>query len=242
MVRNSSFKYANQRRPDPNIFADDFVLVNNKRWPNKTWPKLSPPWQGHFKVLKVRFNSLQVAASPSLGGVIEVSMQLCKKWTVELESESLVEDMNEEENQDTSLPREVEPPLMTKEEQEQLGFYNVYKIMKHPMQGGTWRFLVWWENFSPSASTWEPTQSFVLPNGELNEVFKRYCLDHNLHTILRRALRMFVANERECQRMDEEHRSPPEDVLVPHFQAHPRRTRNGASPGGAFSRQFLVFL
>ena len=77
-MRNSSWNYSNLNRVDTNILVDDSVLVNKKSWPRETWPKLSSPWQGPFKVLKVRFNSLQVAASPSLGGVNEVSTQLVK--------------------------------------------------------------------------------------------------------------------------------------------------------------------
>jgi len=96
-LRNSNFEQHNKRRVDANILEDDFVLISNKRWPNKNFPKLFPQWQGPFRVLKVRFNSVRVAASPSLGGIIDVSVQLVKKWTVEA---------------DGSLEDEVDDPIL----------------------------------------------------------------------------------------------------------------------------------
>lgn len=55
-LRKKDFESANKGRVDAKISEDDYVLVHNKRWPHKTWPKLSPPWQGPFRVLKSRFN------------------------------------------------------------------------------------------------------------------------------------------------------------------------------------------
>jgi hypothetical protein len=204
-LRKSSCESANKRRVDTNIKEDDYVLVHNKRWPNKSWPKLSPLWQGPFRVLKARFNSVQVASSPSLGGVIDVSLGLCKKWEVGLHESEILED---EERGDLLTSEKIfedqvqvggdtpmqdkggdTPIQMTEEEQAQLGFYNVYRILKHKYQGG-WKFLVWWENFPASSSTWEPVASFVQPNGKINEVFKKYLVDHNLQQVLRQALRI----------------------------------------------------
>ena len=75
--------------------------MHNKRWPQRRWPKLSSPWQGPFKICKVSFNSLQVIASPSLGGVIDVALHMCKKWTSKL-NEDIFEEPEDEE----------EPPLL----------------------------------------------------------------------------------------------------------------------------------
>jgi hypothetical protein len=152
---------------------------------------------------------VQIASSPSLGGVIDVSLGLCKKWEVALHEESLLEDdpelltgdvvVGDPVEGDTPMPDQGgDPPLpMSEEEQAQLVFYNVYKILKHKYQGG-WKFLVWWENFPASSSTWEPVASFVQPGGRMNEVFKNYCVDHNLQSILRQALRMFC-DVSECE-------------------------------------------
>ena len=180
VLRNSIFEQQNKRRVDANILADDFVLVSNKRWPNKNFPKLSPQWQGPFRVLKVRFNSVKVAASPSLGGIIEVSLQLCKKWTVEDEDlpEEIDDPILEDQVQGDQPMASMETPKesgrgvpMTDEEQAQIGFYNVFEILKHENQGGRYKFLVWWENFPASSSTWEPVKSFVHPEGKVNEIF-----------------------------------------------------------------------
>ena len=38
-------------------------------------------------VLKAKFNSLQIMASPSLGGVIVVPLEMCKKWDLEMSDE-----------------------------------------------------------------------------------------------------------------------------------------------------------
>ena len=84
-------------------------------------------------------------------------------------------------------PAEKEVQIMDEDEQAQIGYFNVFKIVKHKFQQG-WKFLVWWENFPVSASTWEPISSFVHPNGSVNSVFKTYCLDNGLTNILQKAL------------------------------------------------------
>ena len=67
------------------------------------------------------------------------------------------------------------------------GYYNVESILKHKFRNG-WKFLVKWENFPVSSSTWEPVTNFCLPNGSVNSVFKDYCLENGLTTILKKAL------------------------------------------------------
>jgi hypothetical protein len=83
-LRSVNLQRANKRRVPNPIQEGDYTLVHNKRWPQNHWPKLSSPWQGPFKVLKVHFNSLQIMASPSLGGVIDVTLAICKKWEIGL--------------------------------------------------------------------------------------------------------------------------------------------------------------
>ena len=77
--------------------------------------------------------------------------------------------------------------VMSRAEQEALGYYNVEKILDHEFRQG-WKFLVQWENFPVSAATWEPISAFVHPNGSVNKVFKEYCEEHNLPEILKKAL------------------------------------------------------
>ena len=131
-------------------------------------------------------------ASPSLGGQIEVSTSMCKKWQIGAYD---FDDEFEGDFDDIVPPPQVAsedtPMLMDDEEQAELGFYNVAKILDHKFRGG-WKFLVWWENFPPSASTWEPISSFILPNGSVNSVFKEYCLSKGLSNILNKALSQSV--------------------------------------------------
>ena len=42
--------------------------------------KIQSPCIGPYLILEVRYSSLKVAVSPSLGGVIEVSKSMVKKW------------------------------------------------------------------------------------------------------------------------------------------------------------------
>ena len=78
-IRSKNLARSNRSRVPSSFAINDFVLVHNKRWPQKKWPKMCSQWQGPFKVLKASFNSLEIMAYPSLGGVIEVSTQFCKK-------------------------------------------------------------------------------------------------------------------------------------------------------------------
>ena len=95
------------------------------------------------------------------------------------------------DNVQTNLPSlensNLDDKTMSTQEQQELGFYNVEKILKHKYRNG-WKFLVIWENFPPSASTWEPISNFCLPNGSVNSVFKDYCLENGLTNILQKAL------------------------------------------------------
>ena len=128
-------------------------------------------------------------ASPSLGGIIEVPFEFCKKWDLLLEDHVF---SDTEIFDDTEIPSPIpqhdsQDEIMDEAEEAELGFYNVQKILKHKFQQG-WKFLVWWENFPISNSTWEPIQSFLLPNGSVNSVFKEYCLANGLTNILQKAL------------------------------------------------------
>jgi len=133
--------------------------------------------------------------------------------------EELDEDRGRVTDPTPTPSREGETPIqMTREEQAEIGFYNVFKILKHKFRGG-WRFLVWWENFPASSSTWEPISSFVHPDGTINEVFKKYCVDNNLQSILRQALRMlFPSFDLTCQRKEYRGAWSPPRNFGGHFQ------------------------
>ena len=188
-LRESTLKFANRKRIPSTFKENEYVLVHNKRWPQKRFPKLCSPWQGPFKILKAKFNALQVMASPSLGGIIDVPLEMCKKWDLELDEQifseaEVFEDQDDPNAKSTPTQKD---EIMNDDEQAELGFYNVKEILKHKFQQG-WKFLVWWENFPVTSATWEPISSFLLPNGSVNSVFKQYCLEHNLGNVLQKAL------------------------------------------------------
>ena len=139
-------------------------------------------------------------ASPSLGGLIEVAIHMCKKWIINLMKESVLTEPNIEDEIDltdfnpSSSSDNSNPPMedvMTVDEQAALGYYNVAKIIKHKFQNG-WKFLVVWEGFPISASTWEPITAFLLPNGSVNSIFKEYCETHDLSNVLAKSLSRFL--------------------------------------------------
>ena len=123
-------------------------------------------------------------------------MHMCKKWEINLMEESILDEPNIEDEidlVDSSSTNQNDPiqEMMTTDEQAELGFYNVSKILKHKFQNG-WKFLVEWEGFPISASTWEPVKAFLLPKGSVNAIFEEYCEEHGLTQILQKALNRFL--------------------------------------------------
>ena len=154
-LRELSLRRANKGRKPCKIVEGDFVLVHKNRWPQKPIPKLESPWLGPFKVHHVHHSSLKVFVSPSLGGLVDVSLSMVKKWNPE--NEVLEEDFESVSQNQEDEPLEVENEY-TREEQEEMGFYNVERILKHKYLQG-WRFLTQWEGYPLSAATWEPIKS-----------------------------------------------------------------------------------
>jgi transposase InsO family protein len=65
-------------------------------------------------------------------------------------------------------------------------FYNVKKILKHKFRHG-WRFLVHWEGYPLSSSTWEPISSFLIRTSDgpkVNSIFEAYCFLHDLSQLI----------------------------------------------------------
>ena len=183
----TTLKRANKGRVATHFNVGDFVLIHKSRWPNKRIPKLESPWLGPFRVHEVHHSSLLVMASPTLGGLIKVSISMIKKW-------SEVHDVHEILDDDQAPPEEDdqgnggEPIEMTKDEMELDVFFNVEDILKHKFSQG-WRFLTHWEGFPISDATWEPIKSFIQPGGVVNSKFKEYCDKAGIQDILLKALR-----------------------------------------------------
>jgi len=187
--RTTSFSQRNKGRTSSAYNVGGFVLVHKSRWPQRKIPKLESPWFGPFKIVEVHFNRLKVMSSPHLGGLIDVTFHHCKRWSdlVEINFEEPDDQIVAQEDQESG-PKVPEPDsqIFTREEGEEMGFYNVEDILRHTYQQG-WRFLVRWENFSFSSATWEPWQAFLLPHGDVNQVFQKYCERHGLVDILKKA-------------------------------------------------------
>ena len=123
-IRETSLKFANRKRVPSTFKENDYVLVHNRRWPQRRFPKLASPWQGPFKILKARFNSLQVMASPSLGGVIDVPLDMCKRWELNFDDELLI-DPEFSDDPEILPPKPSENDVMDEDKQAELGIYNV---------------------------------------------------------------------------------------------------------------------
>jgi hypothetical protein len=91
-LRELTLKRANKGRKACKILEGDFVLVHKSRWPQKPILKLESPLLGPFKVEKVHHYSLKVYVSPSLDGLVVVSLSMVKKWSTE--NEYLEEDFD----------------------------------------------------------------------------------------------------------------------------------------------------
>ena len=128
-------------------------------------------------------------SSPHLGGLIDVTFHQCKRWSdlVEIIFEETDDEIVAQEDQESGPKApEPDPQVFTREEAEEMGFYNVEAILKHKYQQG-WKFSVKWENFPVSSATWEPWPAFVVPNGSVNQVFQIFCERQGLVDILKKA-------------------------------------------------------
>ena len=95
------------------------------------------------------------------------------------------------------LPRQAHlPPKVgdgletyTPAEHHKRGFFLVESILKHKFKQN-YQFLTKWSNFPIEDATWEPIQSFIQPNGFINETFKEYCRAQGLDRAYRQALKL----------------------------------------------------
>ncbi len=110
---------------------------------------------------------------------------MCKKWDWAFDTYIFDEPVDYDDDDIVELTNPISDDTPMGGENE--GYYNVYKILKHKFQQG-WKFLVWWEGFPITASTFEPISSFILANGSINSVFKAYCVDNGLTHILQKVL------------------------------------------------------
>ena len=80
-LRGLALQKKNKSR-QPSVYqVGQFVLIHKSRWPQWKVEKISSPWFGPFRVVQVSYNSLQVLASPTLGGLVKVSFSQVKHWS-----------------------------------------------------------------------------------------------------------------------------------------------------------------
>ena len=184
-LREVSLRRNNKGRTRSHYKIGEYVLVHKNRWPQKKISKLESPWLGPFQIKNVFHNSLNVVVSPSLGGVVKVSLSMVKRWS---EVQSLEESLEEEPVFHNTEENEMEAEEMSKEEMEEEGYFNVEAVLKHKYAQG-WRFLVHWEGYPIANATWEPLKSFVQPTGVVNSKLKEYCEAHGLQEVLFKGLK-----------------------------------------------------
>ena len=80
-LRSLALQRKNRVRKPATYKIGEFVLVHKSRWPQRKVEKIASPWFGPFKIVQVHFNSLQVLASPTLGGLVKVSFSQVKHWS-----------------------------------------------------------------------------------------------------------------------------------------------------------------
>jgi hypothetical protein len=140
------------------------------------------PWLGPFKIIEVRSSTLKILANPSLGGVIEVSVNHCKHWNdvIEPDSSSGSEKENDEDFEE-------DPPDDIPNRNPSLSeMFVVDKIIKIANRQG-WKYLTVWKGFPISGATWEPLKTFVNSDGTINEAPKDFSRGAKLPTLLKQA-------------------------------------------------------
>ena len=68
-------------------------------------------------------------------------------------------------------------PVYNAKEMHAQGNYLVESILQARYKQG-WRFWVKWHGYGTADSTWEPVEAFVLDGRRVNEVFARFCMEH----------------------------------------------------------------
>ena len=108
------------------FYPGDYVLVHKNRWPQRKISKLESQWLGPYRVHEVHHNSLKVFASPTLGGLVDVSLSQVKRWS-SIHGEE--EDLDEVEPEiEIQVEQEELPPV---EEKSFPQLYNVEKVLQH---------------------------------------------------------------------------------------------------------------
>ena len=150
------------------------------------------PITGPYLVAGVTGGGITARWSPTLGGEVNVAHKYLKQWPFSLivipESESdefEAEAANEDEELETEETDKQDVidetgqslPVYDAKEMHAQGNYLVESILQVRYKQG-WLFVVEWQGYGTADSTWEPAKAFVLDGGHVNEVFARFCMEH----------------------------------------------------------------
>ena len=112
-------------------------------------------------------------------------------------------------------------PLYDVKEMHAQGNYLVKSILQARYKQ-CWRFSVKWQGYGTADSTWEPVKAFVLDGGRVNEVFARFCMEHqpSYNSALKKCRELSQRlqkkkDKREIQEDEAEDLPPLSEVLPP---------------------------
>jgi hypothetical protein len=193
--REAKLRRANKGRSQTQIADGDLVLIARKRFPQWSTPKLGSQWFGPFKVSKAMTNSVQVQASPKLGGPIVVAYDQLKKFPIEIYEDDpwddVVDDVAvsaEDSRNMENLASQVEDrPVLDGNLEEEIDGKNLFEvesIQAHRYKRG-WQFLVFWKGYPASEATWEPWSNFIDSKGEVTAIFLQYLRANKLDALMR---------------------------------------------------------
>ena len=79
-IREQRLKRANKGRSLAHYQEGQYVLIHKRRFPQWPLTKLGSQWFGPYRITHVKSQSVEVRASPSLGGVVDVAFTFLKHW------------------------------------------------------------------------------------------------------------------------------------------------------------------
>ena len=191
--RTTRHKYLNRKRTAAKHLVRDYVLVHRNRFQGRTAAEnKNTLLYGPYLVTGVTVGGIRARCSPTLGGEVNVAHKYLKQWPFSLsvnpdsesqqfEAEAANEDeeMEAEETDQRDVRDETGQslPVYDAKEMHAQGNYLVESILQALYKQG-WRALVKWKGYGTADSSWEPVKAFVLDGGRVNEVFARFCMEH----------------------------------------------------------------
>ena len=210
--RTTRHKYLNRKRAAPKYLVGDYVLVHRNRFQGRTAAENENTlFCGPYLVTGVTGRGITARCSPTLGGEVNVAHNYLRQWpfSLSVNSDSKSDEFEAEAaNEDEELEAEETDqrdvrdktgqslPLYDAKEMHAQGNYLVESILQVRYKRG-WRFLVKWQGYGTADSTWEPVKAFVLDGGRVNEVFARFCMEHQPR---------YNAALKKCRELSQRHR------------------------------------